>query len=130
MKGDLGLCSACDRIGENRAHVKDKASFKKGHDHSKDNIVILCMTCHYELFDEGKMLLAQCKCGEYIFIKPSKDGDSFFRIKSNRRLSIRKEYIEAKADQAKGRRLRREYLRIRRSCGCGLCNDNTGFSCL
>lgn len=114
---DLGSCSACKNSGQNKAHVRDKSSFPKGHDDTTNNIVILCRTCHYEFFDDGKMLLAKCKCGKFIFVKMPLEGGAPERVNSRRRLSVRSQYLETKAQQAL-RPLFVEYVRIKNQCTC------------
>ena len=58
-------CALCGRndIPLEEAHVRDKASFDKGADDRRWNLIPLCGGCHHGLFDTSRVAILRDKSG-------------------------------------------------------------------
>ena len=99
-------CCACGYLGSQKAHVKDKSTLiKEGiKDHEFRNIVCLCISCHYEFFDQGKLGIKRLTTGRHLFILLDKDN-TIRELESNCIINVLDDYLKWKNKQCNSRLL-------------------------
>jgi uncharacterized protein YqkB len=93
-------CCVCAQAGVTYAHVKDKAiCIQEGQtNHTFQNIIPMCYSCHYEYFDQHKMGIKKIPGKKDLFIWLDKENNIQI-TEAKCIINIRDEYIKWKNNQ-------------------------------